>query len=92
MPKISVYVPDHMLSRARMHAEQRRLQGDPGGSVSALVQMGLTVVLDEGARPDVSDRGRIETLRATRAARQALRDLEATLTQRAPVRRRVRRV
>jgi hypothetical protein len=58
---------------------------------SRMVSEALVAYVEPLPRAERSERGRLETLRATRAARQALDDLEATLTQAAPVQRRVRR-
>lgn len=59
--------------------------------LSSLVQEGLRALVEQRGRDGVSGRGHVETLRAARAARVALEDLEAVLTQEKPVRRQVRR-
>ena len=91
MARVTVFIPDDLLENA---LEKYALETGAIGEVkvSHVVQGTLLMYTLAGpTRADASERGRLETLRAVRAAVAALGDVEATLSQAAPVKRRVRR-
>lgn len=91
MARVTVFIPDDVFAQARAGYIERTEAGGEGVNVSRMVTEALTAYHRPTPRAEASERGRIETLRGLRAARVALDDLEAMLTQAAPVRRRVRR-
>ena len=92
MARVTVHIPDDLLDRAvATYAVGNNLELGKV-KVSRVLQVALGEYTHGPARPEASGRGRTETLRSLRAARQALDDLERGLTQTSPVRRHVRRV
>lgn len=92
LARVTVHIPDDLLNEAVKAYGESPEAGKFSPTVSGLVQASLRSLLDRPARAERSERGRLETLRAVRAAQVALHDVELTLVQEAPVRRRVRRV
>lgn len=91
MARVTVFIPDHLLDAAVDAAGRNWTGVKKAPTVSGVVQEALKMYSEGTGRPEVSERGRLETLRTTRAARVALEDLERMLVESAPVRRRVRR-
>lgn len=91
MAKVTVYIPDELLVAAEYVYGETEQPGVSPINRSALVQTTFREYVSAAGRPAQSGRGLTEALRATRAARVALEDVEATLTRERPVRRRVRR-
>jgi hypothetical protein len=91
MARITVFISDDVLFQAESHYVRTRCGVGIGVNRSHMVTEALKVWAAEPARPEASQRGRIETLRTLRAAREALDELEQGLTQGRPVKRRVRR-
>lgn len=92
MARITVYIPDEVLDRAKHAYLVRNKRKGISINTSELVTSALGMYASGPIRSEISERGRRETLRAARATRAALEQLEATLTQARPVKRRVRRV
>jgi hypothetical protein len=92
MARITVYIPDDVYMQARTRYLTQSEAGTAAVNVSKMVTDALVAFHRPTPRAERSERGRVETLRASRAARAALADLEATLTQARPVKRRVRRL
>lgn len=91
MARITVFIPDDVLFDAERHYLKVVTPTRASVNRSDMVAKALAVWSATAARRDVSERGRLETLRAVRAAQAALGDVEGTLTQARPVKRRVRR-
>lgn len=92
MARITVNINDDVLAAGEV-AYRKSLPNHAGRiNRSAMVSWGLIELVRLGSRSEASGRGRTETLRALRATRASLDELEATLTQDKPVKRRTRRV
>lgn len=92
MAKPTVYISDHLLLQAReAWAREAGVWYEDVGT-SELVRVALQKLALAPARPEASERGRLETLAALRAARAALEDLERTLQTMKPVKRHARRI
>jgi hypothetical protein len=91
MARITVFIADDVLAAADYHYLKTSAGNGASVNRSHMVSLALYDWACERARPEASERGRIETLRTLRAAREALDELEQGLTQARPVRRRVRR-
>jgi Arc/MetJ-type ribon-helix-helix transcriptional regulator len=89
--RVTVYIPDELVERANRWVVRSAANRSVPSNMSALVQAGLEALTEGPARPEASKRGRLEALRAVRAASDALADVELALTQAKPVKRRVRR-
>lgn len=91
MARVTVYIADGVL----YDADKRYLETAPPGTVSPnrsfMVSDALNGWRRPAARPEISERGRIEALRCVRALSDALLDVDLALTQAKPVKRRVRR-
>lgn len=92
MARITVHIPDDVLAAADAREAAGRLARDYPLNRSRMVTEALKEWRQPATRAEASGRGRTETLRAIRAARAALLDVERTLQQDKPVKRRVRRV
>lgn len=92
MAKPTVYINDYLLERARVAYERQFGKHEKGIGTSMVVSWALLRAVEQPSRPDLSERGRLETLAVLRAARAALDDLEGTLTQDRPVKRHARRI
>lgn len=91
MARVTVFIPDELLVAAEYAYGETEQPGVSPINRSHLVQTALRYLVESVNRPAQSGRGATEALRAARAAITALEDVEATLTQGRPVRRRVRR-
>lgn len=91
MARITVHINDSVLEAAERYWTARPPYSGERVNRSQMVTYALSCFCESEGRPAVSERGRLETLRSLRALGDALRELEAGLTQERPVRRRVRR-
>src|SRR5271165_3391807 len=92
MARVTIYIPDDLLREVNTSYVEGKIDGPYAGNMSGLCQAGLRALLGGEGRPERSERGRIETLRAVRAAQAALGDVERGLTQARPVKRHTKRV
>lgn len=91
MPRITVNLPSDLVHEADGLYQSRYPSVKVNRSRYVMFALQAWVEGSTVSRPATSDRGRIETLRSLRAARDALDELERGLTQEKPVQRRVRR-
>jgi len=92
MARITVYIPDDLLKQADAEYLRRVSAGSRHFNRSRMVAEALARYAASPGRPTTSQRGYRETLRALRATRAALDDLEANLRQSRPVKPSVRRI
>lgn len=92
MPRYTIYLSDDLDRAAK--ATYAGLEGVDTRRVgmSLVCQWALRMAVSTPPRGEASERGRLDTLRAVRAARVALGDVETALISQKPLTRHVRRV